>query len=65
MKINFGYHKRGNCWRPRFHFNRYWKNELWWFSFWRLFFVLDFRKNWLADMIPRKINNKNSGRLDG
>jgi len=54
MKIKTGYMDKGNCWKFQPSFNRYWKNKIWWFGFWRFYFTIDFRKNWLADMIPNQ-----------
>jgi len=54
MKIHCGYHKEGMCWKWKFDLTRYWKKrELWWFSFWRFYLVLDFVKDWLGDMIGK------------
>jgi len=53
MKIHCGYHKEGMCWKWKFGLTRYWKKGIWWFSFWRLYFGLDLRKDWLADMIGK------------
>ena len=53
MKKHCGYHKEGLCWKWNLDLTRYWKKQLWWFSFWRLYFVLDFRKDWLGDMIGK------------
>ena len=32
-------------------FNRYWAGKIWWFSFWRFFVTLDFRKDFVGDMM--------------
>lgn len=32
-------------------FMKAWSGKLWYFDFWRLGLVLDFRKNWIKDMI--------------
>jgi len=55
MKKHCGYHKEGTCWKWKFNLTRYWKKQLWWFSFWRLYFVLDFRKDWIGDMIGKAV----------
>ena len=51
MKIKIGYFKDGNCWKFKPSLNKYWSDKLWWFSFWRFYCVLDFRKCWLDDMV--------------
>ena len=53
MKKHCGYHREGMCWKWKFDLTRYWKKQLWWFSFWRIYLVLDFRKDWLGDMIGK------------
>ena len=53
MKIDFHYYKQGQCWRFVPSFDRHWHNKLWYFNFWRLQISLDFRKNWLMDMVRK------------
>jgi hypothetical protein len=56
------YHKEfpqtedGACWKRGFGFDKYWGGLIWTFSFRHYALILDFRRNWLADMIdPSRI----------
>jgi hypothetical protein len=57
MKIKFGYHKKGNCWQFKFSFMKYWRGKVWWFSFWRFFVTLDFRKDFISEMLKKEASN--------
>lgn len=52
MKIHINYHKDG-LWRFKLRFNQYWHKKIWIFGFWRIALTLDFRKNWIRDMVSK------------
>ncbi len=41
--IRVGFHKYGKCWRFRFSRTSYFSGDMTWYSFWRLFLVIDKR----------------------
>jgi len=52
MKIEFDmFPKNFKPHSLKIRFGKYWYNELWILSWWRFMITLDFRKNWLKDML--------------
>jgi hypothetical protein len=56
MRIYF-YALPKECKCKWFGFRRYWSEKIWNISFKRYTLSLDFRKNWLKDMIPKSKDN--------
>lgn len=61
MKIDFGMFPKNfkpHSLKPRF--NKYWYDELWTFTWWRFVLTLDFRKNWVKDMVEDRKTKEQS-----